>query len=218
MNRDTRKLVRRMKSHRLAMAAIATRSATIRPARTPGVDSAKPTSAMAPTRRTVRHARPNSNLRLKSMLLHAPVERAPAEAEFGGGKRHVEMVHSKRPLDHLPLELVEVEAVAHHRHGRGFRSGGEWEVLYPVAVALGHDDRALRGVAKGPDIARPVMPHQRIEHGRRQVALGLVILARVEPKIMVEQQRDILPPLAQRRKLDLDRIEPEQQVLPKALG
>src|SRR5690348_9148403 len=112
MNRDTRKLVRRMKLHRLARATAATSSATTKPARTPGVEIATPTSAIAPTRSKVRQASPNSNLRLKSMLLHAPVERAPAQAQLGRGERHVEMVHAKRALDHLPLELVEVEAVA----------------------------------------------------------------------------------------------------------
>src|SRR5690349_2239436 len=105
MNLETRKLVRRMNSHRLANATSATMIATISPARTPGVSSALMTSRMAATKRTVRHASPNSNLRLKSMLLHAPVERAAAESELGGGEGDVEMVHSERPLDHLLLEL-----------------------------------------------------------------------------------------------------------------
>ncbi len=34
---------------------------------------------------------------------------------------------------------------------------------------------------------------------------------------MVEQQRDVVAPLAQRRQVDLDRVEPEQQVLAEAL-
>src|SRR6476619_6211094 len=106
MKRDTRKFVRRMKFHKLASATAPTRIATTSPARTPGVASASPTSAMAPTRTTVRQARPNSNLRLKSMLLHAPIERTAGKPELGRGERHVEMMHPQRALDHLSLELV----------------------------------------------------------------------------------------------------------------
>src|SRR5436190_11427417 len=101
MNRETRKFVRRMKFHRLASTKIPTSAATIRPARTPGVVAALATSRFDPTRRIVRQASPNSNLRLKSMLLHASIERATAEAELARGERDVEMMHSKRALDHL---------------------------------------------------------------------------------------------------------------------
>src|SRR3954447_15094209 len=115
MKRETRKFVRRMKFHRLAIAKIPTSAATIRPARTPGVVAALATSRIAPMRRIVRQASPNSNLRLKSMLLHAAIERAPAEAQLGRGERNVEMMHPKRALYHLLLELVEIEAIADRR-------------------------------------------------------------------------------------------------------
>src|SRR4051812_3219012 len=108
MNRETRKLVRRMKSHRLVRATIPTIAATIRPARISGSEKARTRIQMAPIMTIVRHASPNSNLRLKSMLLHSPIKRAPAQAELGRGQRHVEMVHPQRPLDHLLFELVKV--------------------------------------------------------------------------------------------------------------
>src|SRR5689334_9612073 len=146
MNRETRKFVRRMKLQRLASAMAATSTATTSPARTPGVDNASPISAIAPTRNKVRQASPNSNLRLKSMLLHAPVERTAAQPQLGRGQRHVEMVHAKRALDHLPLELVQVEAVADDRKRCGLRPLRQGEVLDAVAVPVGHDDGALGGV------------------------------------------------------------------------
>src|SRR4051795_6210445 len=99
-----------MKFHRMASATNATSAVTIRPAWRSGVASDLLNTHMAPTRTSVRQARPNSNLRLKSMLFHAAVEGPPAKPELGGGKRDVEMVHSQRPLDHLFLELVEIEA------------------------------------------------------------------------------------------------------------
>src|SRR5690348_4598332 len=210
MKRDTRKFVRRMKSQRLAKEAIATSAATTRPARTPGVSSALMTSRTAPTKTIVRHASPNSNLRLKSMLLHAPVERSAAETELGGRGRNVEMVHPERPLDHLPFELVEVERFSRPRGDR--RSMGasrKREIVCPILVALSHDHRTLRGVPKCPHIARPVVLDQRRQHRWRKIAPWLVILVLVEPQIMVEEQRDIVAPLAKRRQLDLDRVEPE---------
>src|SRR5947207_2461080 len=106
------KLVRRMNSHRLASAARAISSATIRAARRSAVSSDRISSQAAPSRASVRHASPNSNLRLKSMLFHAPVQRAAREPELAGGERDVEMMHSQCPLDHLLFELVEVEARA----------------------------------------------------------------------------------------------------------
>src|SRR2546423_8517108 len=132
MKRETRKLVRRMKFHRLAIAPIPISAATTNPARTPGVAAALATRRTAATRTMVRQASPNSNLRLKSMLLHAPVERAAAEAELAGGKRDVEVVHSKRPLDHLLFELVEVQAVADHRERRSFRPRRQREIVESV--------------------------------------------------------------------------------------
>src|SRR5881227_4026764 len=135
MNRDTRKFVRRMKFHRLASAKIPSSAATIRPARTPGVVAALAISRIDPMRRIVRQASPNSNFRLKSMLLHAPVKRAARQAELGGGKRHVEMVHPERQFDHLLLELVEVETVADDRQRGRFGPLRQWEIIEVVAFA-----------------------------------------------------------------------------------
>src|SRR5206468_3142170 len=160
MNRDTRKFVRRMKFHRLASAKIPTSAATIRPARTPGVIAAFAISRIDPMRRTVRQASPNSNFRLKSMLLHAPIKRAARQAELGGGKRHVEMVHPQRPFDHLFLQLVEVEAVADDRQRSRFGPLRQWEIVEMIAFAVGHDDRALGGMSQGAHVAGPVVPYK----------------------------------------------------------
>src|SRR5689334_18703109 len=101
MKRETRKLVRRMKFQRLAKAATPISAATTRPARTPGVVAAFAIKRIAPMISSVRQASPNSNLRLKSMFLHATIERAAAQAELRGCQRNVEMMHSQRALDHL---------------------------------------------------------------------------------------------------------------------
>src|SRR5574339_454989 len=99
-----------MNCQRLASAAKAIKAATSLPARRSGIDSECMNSQMANIRTSVRHASPNSNLRLKPMFFHASVKRSAAEPKLGGRKRDVEVMHAERALDHLPLELVEVEA------------------------------------------------------------------------------------------------------------
>src|SRR6478672_756841 len=167
MKRETRKLVRRMKFHRLPSAMIPTIAATTKPARTPGVAAALAMSRIAPMRRIVRQASPNSNLRLKSMFLHAAVESAAREAELGSSKRHVEMVHPQRALDHLSFKLIEVEAVADHRERRRFGALRQRKIVDVVAIAVGHDHGPLGGVTQGAHIARPIMADQHVEHMAR---------------------------------------------------
>src|SRR6185503_11840128 len=133
MKRDTRKFVLRMKFHRLPSATIPMIPATTRPARTPGVAAALAMSRIAPMRRIVRQASPNSNLRLKSMLLHSAVERAARQAELGSGERYVEMMQSQRALDHLFFQLVEVEAVADYRQRRRLGAQRQRKIVDVVA-------------------------------------------------------------------------------------
>src|SRR5215213_225908 len=139
MNLETRKLVRRMKFHRLASAANPASDATTIPARTPGVAAALAISKIDAMRRIVRQASPNSNLRLKSMLFHAPVERTARQAQLGCGHRDVEMVHAQRPLDHLLFKLVEVEAIAKDRQRRGLGTLRQREIVEVITAAVRHD-------------------------------------------------------------------------------
>src|SRR5215217_3018985 len=89
-------------------------AAMTRPARMSGNCNDFVNSQTAAMRKSVRQASPNSNLRLKSMLFHAAIERSPAEAEFPGGKGDVEVVGPERALDHLLLGLFQVEARMGH--------------------------------------------------------------------------------------------------------
>src|SRR5215831_17770235 len=72
-------------------------------------------------------------------------------------------------------------------------------------------------MAQRSEIPRPIIFNERLEDSLRELPRGLVILALVEPKIMVEQYGDVLAALPQRRKLDLDRIQSEEEVLAKLL-
>src|SRR6185369_14036618 len=170
------------------------------------------------TRSAVLHASPNSNLRLKSIFLHPAIERPAAEAELARGKRDVEMVHPERALDHLPLQLIEIEAVPNHRHHWHLAAAArKGKVLNPVLTSIRHDHRPLRRVAQGANVAWPAMVEQRFEDHRRNDSARFVIFARIEAEIVVEQVRNILAPFAQRRQVDFDRVETKQEILPKTL-
>src|SRR3982751_3605708 len=110
--------------------------ATTRPARRSGVSRAIRNSHSAAPSASVLHASPNSNRCLKPMLFHAPVERAAAQPKLIGGQRNVEMMHPQRALDHLLLELVEVEAGGNfrRRHRRRVGSRRQREILGAVML------------------------------------------------------------------------------------
>src|SRR5262249_14698791 len=158
---------------RLAMAATAMSAATIRPARRSGVSSASAKSQMHRMRTTVRQARPNSNLRLKSMLFHAPVQRSAAEPKFACRQRDVEVVHPQRPFDHLLFELVEVEGLAEDRNGRRARPLRKREILDPIGTPFRHDHGALGSMAKRAHIPGPIVPDECVEDLVRQAPRGL---------------------------------------------
>src|SRR5688500_12777996 len=180
MNRATWKLVLRMNCHKLASAAKATNAATSLAALRSGVDSALANSQMVATSSSVRHASPNSNLRLKPMLFHAAIEGAAAQPELRSGEGNVEMVHSERPFDHLPFELVEIEAAGGQGDECGFGPGRQREILEPIAGGVGHDHRTLGGVTQCADVAGPVMLDQRLHHVAADHPLRPIIFALVQ--------------------------------------
>jgi putative ABC transport system permease protein len=101
------------------------------------------------------------------MLLHAAVERAAAEAEFGRGERDVEMVLLQRAFDHLPLVAVEVEVGERGRGGRRGRGGGrEGEVVDGQRVAV-----ASRGI----NIVVNELAARRMGFASPQAAIGQVV-------------------------------------------
>ena len=66
------------------------------------------------------------------------------------------------------------------------------------------------------DVAGPRMPQQSVHRGAVEAAQIFPIPPRMLLEKMRGQRRDVVAPIAQRRQHDLDRVEPEQQVLPEA--
>jgi hypothetical protein len=96
------------------------------------------------------------------------------------------------------------------------RGGGrrvERQVRRADDLALRHQDRALDGVVELADVAGPgVAAHARrgllVEPGDR-LAVALDVLLQE----MLGEEVDVLAALAQRRQVDLDRVEAEEEVL-----
>ena len=77
------------------------------------------------------------------------------------------------------------------------------------------DGKALADVLELPDVARPVIGEEPLDHvfGNRQVPSLGVARDKVKGK-----QRDVLRPLSQGRNMNLDNVEPEVEVLSKPAG
>src|SRR6478672_6535395 len=167
--------------------------------------------------------RPTSLTTSQPMLLHPAVERGAGEAELGGGERDVVAVLLQRLLDQLLLGAVEVEVVA-RRRGRRRRRGGarrgeaarEREIRAGEGIAVGEDDGALAGMAQRADVAGPVIGLERAGHVGWKLPRRLAVFPGILGDEMVGEREDVLAALAQRRQVDLDRVEPEQEVLAEA--
>ena len=63
-------------------------------------------------------------------------------------------------------------------------------------------DRALDHVLELADVARPVVVHQQVERVRRHLEHSAAVLLAVLLEEVLDEQRNVLAPLAQRRQLD----------------
>ena len=87
-----------------------------------------------------------------------------------------------------------------------------------IVDALRHQHAALDRVIELADVARPRVIEQRLQRRRLEAAEVLPIALRVLPQEVRRQRRDVLAPLAQRRQLDFDRVQAEQQILTETSG
>src|SRR5205085_1787041 len=159
MNRATSRLVRWTWRQSMKAAPRTSRPATTRAAPRSGRPSATTNRKTSATSRISRQARPSTKRLWKwrfkrpgpsqPVLFHAPVERRAGEAELRGGEADIVAVLLQRLLDHLLLDPLEIEVVAHgwrlrgHRHRRGAGGGKaarEREIGLGEGLAVGEDD------------------------------------------------------------------------------
>ena len=88
------------------------------------------------------------------------------------------------------------------------------QVLRRDRLAAGDDPGVLHRVGQLADVARPVVLQQHLHRlGRQQVGDLLDRPLRGAGQQVPGQVRDVRPAVAQRRQVDLERVEPEEQVL-----
>ena len=126
----------------------------------------------------------------------------------------------ERALDQLRLEggdhVPEREPLGrHHELGHLERARG----AHPVGDELGADpragrqhDRTLDDVLQLAHVARPVVSLHEVEGLGRQLQVRLVVLGPVLLQEVMGEQRDVFAPVAQRRQLDLDDVQPIVEV------
>lgn len=150
--------------------------------------------------------------------LHVPVERGEVDPETIGGEVLVAVAVGENARDVLPLELrkrrLEVQHVGRHLGVREVR--GEVGRLDPLAVTQQH--RALDHVGELAHVSGPAVD---LEASHRFVvdAWGIAPLGLGVPCEEASRERwDVVGSLAQRRQLDLEDLDPEEEVLAEPAG
>src|SRR6266508_5550100 len=148
-----------------------------------------------------------SRMLLQTVPAQLVVKSLETDAEYLGRLRLVVAIGRQRLQDQTLLGLVEARADG---EGDGVRALGvaastgprrrrRREVPRRDQPALAHDGRPLDGVPQLPDIAGPGLPQQgsprRLIHG----ADVLVVLRAELLSEGLDEERDVLPPLSQRR-------------------
>src|SRR5690606_6766225 len=146
------------------------------------------------------------------VLLEPAVQRAAAESELVRGAAHVPAVPHERATDQMLLDLLE-RHLLESEGGRVRRARPQPEVVDADDFARGHEDRALDGVRQLTYVARPGVCSELAQRLRLVAADRLAVSAGGTFEEVRGQPRDVLGPLTQRREMDLDRVQPVEQVL-----
>src|SRR5437764_5177126 len=163
-------------------------------------------------------------------LLHLHLQALAGDLEQLCRPRHVSVRHFQAPDDQVALHGLDL-LLDDHLEGSGCGgvtgpgSGGElfrrdWprpqrrrQVGGADHGALGEQDRPLEHVLELADVARPRVSG---EGGQRVVLDPLDVLLQASVVLlpeMLHQQRNVVPPLAQRRQVDGDDVQPIVEVL-----
>ena len=149
------------------------------------------------------------------------IERPLTDAQKLGRLLAIAAGHRQRLSHRLLLETIETDA-RERTHVQMVVVIGHADLVGNLRdVDVGrhrHDHHSLDHVEELTDVARPVVGDQS-EHGRlREVRLRFALLAGVSTSRMIDQQRNILATLPQRRQMDLGAVDPEVEILAKLLG
>src|SRR5207249_3142235 len=157
---------------------------------------------------------PNSKFQiLEAVALKPSVQSATAKTQRLGGLADVAVESRHRLLDEEAFDVLE----AHLFDARcRVAVDAQAQLAEPNRRRLRHQDAALGRVIQLADVARPRMIEQRLQRPRLEAGDVLPVPLRVLPEEVVGERGDVLAPLAKRRQLNLDRVQPEEQVLAEA--
>ena len=148
-------------------------------------------------------------MRLDAIFFHPPVEGPAAESEGFCRLAHVAVAAREGFADEDTLHRLE----GHLFEGLGGDArGGEAEVGDFDDVFAGHEDGALDGVVELADVAGPGVVQHQLQRGGVDALHLLAIALRVAGEEMRGERRNIFAALAQRRQVNLDGIEAEEEV------
>src|SRR5438093_1570739 len=147
---------------------------------------------------------------LESVALESSIQRAAAQTERFGRLADVAVEARHRLLDQESLDVLE----AHLLDARGrILVQPQAEIAGADRGGLRHQHAALDRVIELADVARPRMVEQRLQRRRLEAGDRLPVPLRVLLQEVRRQRRNVFTPLAQRRQGNLDRVQPEEQIL-----
>ena len=88
------------------------------------------------------------------------------------------------------------------------------KIFRPQVIAFGQYNQCFHGIFQFPNIAGPVLDHEKTAECRCQYFMLLIFCIERMEKLRC-QRYDVLPPFPQRRNVDMDDVEPVIQITPE---
>ncbi len=152
------------------------------------------------------------------VLFKLTVQSLPVEPQPLGGPGFVAALGFQHPLDVLPLQLLQRQPL-HQRRGESILAlalaQGRRQVLGRHDVAFGQRHRPFHHVFQLAHVARPGVSQQQLLGRLLEAAQRLARPFGRPGQEVLGQRQDVLGPVAQRRQVDVDDVQPVEQVLPE---
>src|SRR5437667_4533349 len=150
------------------------------------------------------------------VLLQTAVEAAAAQSQGLGRLADVSLEPRQRFLDQVALDFFEAHFF---QPGWAARIGrAQAQVSRPHNVSLRQEDTPLDGMIELADIPRPRMPLKRLRRGCIKSRHRFPITLGITAQKMVREQRNVLTAFPERRQVNFDGVQAEEQVLPETAG
>src|SRR5215831_10351892 len=143
----------------------------------------------------------------------APVQRAPRQPERLRGPTHVSVVPRQGFLNEQLLDVLERQLVETWRRARRHPKS---QIASPDVIALREQHGALDRMIELANVTGPGVAEQQLHGAGVEAAERFAIARRVSAEEVRRERGNVLTPVAQCRKADLDRVQPKEQILSKA--